>query len=65
MHTIKGRSASGKVNRVIRILKQGDELMLSVGSPNSLFNRDGAVIVSAQELLKKVAALQKGNRRNS
>jgi hypothetical protein len=65
MHTIKGRSASGKVNRVIHILKQGDELMLSVGSPNSLFKRDGAVIVSAQELLKKVVALQKGNRRKS
>jgi hypothetical protein len=37
--------------------------MLNISKPGDLFNRQGAVIVSAAELLKTIAAAKNGNRK--
>jgi hypothetical protein len=60
MGTVRGTSASGKVERVIHVRTHGNKLMLNIGKPGDLFNRQGAVIVSAAELLKTIAAAKNG-----
>jgi len=59
MKTIHGTSASGRVKRMVHVRKHGTKLMLNIARPDDLFNRDGAVVVSAAELLRKIAAANK------
>ena len=59
MKTVKGTSATGSASRVIHIRKHKENLMLSIVKPGDLFNRSGAIVVSAEDLLKQIAAASK------
>jgi hypothetical protein len=60
MQTVKGTSASGKALRVIQIRKHGKKLMINIARDGHLFKRQGAVIVSVAELLRKIGVASKG-----